>query len=135
MKDKEEHALIEAVRDAGLPDVADKMEAVLDKRETQLEYIIEKQTDACSKLDKLMDGMDYHTKEEMERWDQVVGAFPHGDIDGHHDYHYDKIQAAKAQEEFWNELKLDLIKKGTWAVTIIVIGLIVTGISVKMGLK
>lgn len=95
--------------------------------------------------------MDKETKDELEKIEKlltdmsaqltsVVKAFPVGedgniDADGHRSYHEALIRSAKAQEKFWLELKQDLIKKGLWTVIFVVVGLIVTGLSAKLGLK
>lgn len=57
------------------------------------------------------------------------------DMDGHRQYHESLMRAAQRQEEFWSELKIDLVKKGTMAVLVVVAGLIVTGIMVKLGIQ
>jgi tetrahydromethanopterin S-methyltransferase subunit E len=44
------------------------------------------------------------------------------------------IAAAEAQTEFWRELRLDIAKKGIWGLLIIVVGLIMVGISAKLGI-
>ena len=95
--------------------------------------------------------MDKETKDELEKIEKlltdmsaqltsVVKAFPVGedgsiDADGHRSYHEALIRSAKAQEKFWLELKQDLIKKGLWAVIFVVVGLVITGLSAKLGLK
>ena len=66
---------------------------------------------------------------------RLYEAFPEEDVDGHCDYHAAKIRAAEAEERFWNELKLDLAKKGAWGLLIIVTGLIMVGLSAKLGLR
>lgn len=60
-------------------------------------------------------------------------AFPEteygeADVAGHRKYHDAKIAAAQAEAEFWHELKLDLAKKGSWALFLIILGLIVAGL-------
>jgi len=60
-------------------------------------------------------------------------AFPDGDLIGHCNYHQAKIKAAVAEEAFWKDLKLDIAKKGAWGLIIIVIGLVMLGISAKIG--
>lgn len=69
---------------------------------------------------------------------RIHGAFPrtdHGDVDfsGHREAHEAMIEAAKAQTEFWRELKLDIVKKGVWGLLIIGCGLIITGAAAKLG--
>jgi len=68
----------------------------------------------------------------------ITSAFPtidgKVDVEGHRKYHEAMISAATEQAEFWKELKLDLAKKGTFALVIIVLGLITTGILVKLGI-
>ena len=70
---------------------------------------------------------------------KIHGGFPRtdrGDVDfvGHREAHEAMIKAAKAQENFWNELKLDIAKKGAWGVLVIVVGLVVVGLQSKFGL-
>jgi len=70
---------------------------------------------------------------------KIHGAFPRtddGEIDfsGHREAHEAMIEAAKAQAEFWRELKLDVIKKGVWGLLIIVCGLAITGFAAKFGI-
>ena len=43
------------------------------------------------------------------------------------------IKAARAQEEFWKELRIDIAKKGVWGLLIILVGLVLTGIAAKFG--
>ena len=62
---------------------------------------------------------------------QVIGdleakAFPDGALK-HGEYHLSKINAAKAEEKFWSELKLDLAKKGLWGIITILAGMVVLG--------
>lgn len=69
----------------------------------------------------------------------INNAFPRGhdgevDHDGHRRYHESLIKASEAQEQFWQDLRMDVIKKGVWAAFIIVLGLIVVGVQVKLGL-
>lgn len=69
---------------------------------------------------------------------RIQGAFPrteHGEVDftGHREAHEAMIEAAKAQTEFWRELKLDIAKKGVWGLLIITCGLILTGLAAKFG--
>ncbi|MDP3322631.1 MAG: hypothetical protein Q8S71_03690 [Hydrogenophaga sp.] len=63
----------------------------------------------------------------------IKQAFPDGDVIGHRKYHEAKIKAAVAEEEFWKDLKLDIAKKGAWGLIVILIGLVLLGISVKLG--
>jgi len=86
--------------------------------------------------------------EEMkEQLDQILlelrhinRAFPRdeeGNVDheGHRKYHESLIKSAEAQEMFWQELRLEIAKKGTWAILVIVAGLVVVGIASKLGLQ
>jgi|688.fasta_scaffold357258_2 hypothetical protein len=75
----------------------------------------------------------------MEELQKINGAFAKNDdgsvdFSGHRQYHEEMIRAAKAQTEFWRELKLDIAKKGIWGGIIILIGIIVTGLMAKLGL-
>lgn len=95
--------------------------------------------------------MDKVEKEELDRIEAllvdmsnqlslVVRAFPTNkqgeiDVDGHRSYHEALIRSAEAQEKFWLDLKQDLIKKGLWTVILVVVGLTVTGLAAKLGVK
>jgi tetrahydromethanopterin S-methyltransferase subunit E len=35
---------------------------------------------------------------------------------------------------FWQELKLDLAKKGAWGVMVVVVGLVILGLGAKLGI-
>jgi len=93
-----------------------------DLKETQDEIGIEK------KLDLILEQMHH-----------ITNAFPKdkdGDVDydGHRKYHEALIESAKAQTEFWQALKLDIAKRGAWAILTILCGLVVLGISAKFGI-
>jgi hypothetical protein len=95
--------------------------------------------------------MDQETQRELKKIEDllsgiaaqlnlVVRAFPTNkdgqiDADGHRTYHEALIRSAEAQEKFWLDLKQDLIKKGLWTVIFVVVGLIVTGVSAKLGIR
>ena len=67
----------------------------------------------------------------------IISAFPKVDgavdVEGHRKYHEAMMSAAKEQAEFWRELKLDLAKKGTIGLIVILSGLIFTGVLAKFG--
>lgn len=70
---------------------------------------------------------------------KINGAFARNsdgsvDFDGHRKYHESMIAAAEAQTQFWNELKLEIAKKGIWGLLVIVCGLVLVGLSAKLGL-
>ena len=56
------------------------------------------------------------------------------DLEGHRKYHEAMIKSAEAQAEFWRELRLDIAKKGTWGLLIIVVGLVTAGLAAKFGI-
>jgi len=93
------------------------------RRETREELTIEQ------KLDLIL--------EEVK---QLKRAFPkdedgESDFEGHRRAHEQLITAAKAQTKFWEELRLDVIKKGLWGMLIIICGLVITGVGTKLGIK
>lgn len=82
--------------------------------------------------------LDKRFDEVIEVLNKMNGAFaktPDGsiDYDGHRRYHEQMIAAASAQEQFWRELKLEIAKKGIWGLLVIICGLVVVGISAKLG--
>ena len=89
-------------------------------------------TDEARKIERRLD-------EILSEVKKIHSAFPRDDIGdtdfiGHREAHESMIKAAKAQAEFWNELKLDIAKKGVWGLLIIICGLVVAGIAAKIGI-
>lgn len=66
--------------------------------------------------------------------EKMHSAFPDGDTDGHRKYHEARIAAAVAEERFWTDLKLDMAKKGVWGIITVLTGLVLLGLSVKLGI-
>lgn len=56
------------------------------------------------------------------------------DFEGHRRFHEEKIRAAKAEAEFWHELKMEIAKKGLWSLLVVICGLVLVGASAKLGL-
>lgn len=73
---------------------------------------------------------------EVRKINSAFAKTPDGDVDfdGHRRYHEQMIAAATAQEEFWRDLKLEVAKKGIWSLLVIICGLVVVGLSAKMGI-
>lgn len=83
--------------------------------------------------------IDRRFDEVLHELRQINGAFARNadgsvDFDGHRRYHESMIAAAEAQTQFWNELKLEIAKKGVWGLLVIVCGLVLVGLSAKLGL-
>lgn len=82
--------------------------------------------------------LDKRFDEIMDELRNINNAFarnPDGSVDhdGHRQYHEAMIKAASAQEQFWRELKLEVAKKGIWSLLVIICGLVVVGVSAKLG--
>lgn len=83
--------------------------------------------------------IDKRFDEVMAELKKINGAFAtddSGDTDfeGHRRFHEEKVRAAKAEADFWRELKLEIAKKGLWSLLVILCGLVVVGASAKLGL-
>jgi len=63
---------------------------------------------------------------------EISDAFPDGPA-RHRQAHESWIAAKNAEVKFWQELKLDVAKKGTWGLLIITLGLLMTGLITKSG--
>jgi hypothetical protein len=84
--------------------------------------------------------IDRRFDEVMTELKKIHGAFASNDdgttdFDGHRRFHEEKVRAAKAEAEFWAELKLEIAKKGLWSLLVIICGLVVVGLSAKLGLS
>lgn len=69
-------------------------------------------------------------RQEQQRMD----AYPFGDTHGHRKAHEAMMEAAQAQAKFYNELRIDLAKKGLWTLLAITAGLLFLGLAAKFGL-
>lgn len=83
--------------------------------------------------------IDRRFDEVMQELKKIHGAFASNDdgttdFEGHRRFHEEKLKAAKAEAEFWAELKLEIAKKGIWSLLVIVCGLVVIGLSAKLGI-
>lgn len=81
------------------------------------------------------DGLTLEEKvdEALNLLEAMAEAFPDGP-QKHREAHEAWIAAKQAEAVFWQELKLDVAKKGLWGILVIVTGLIFAGISVKFGI-
>ena len=86
-------------------------------------------------LDDVEELFALHEKREQEMFDRLLSAFPDGP-EKHREYHQKLINAAKAEEEFWQTAKVEIIKRGVggllWVLSV-VFGLILLGLSAKFG--
>lgn len=64
--------------------------------------------------------------------DDILAAFPDGP-EKHREAHESWIAAKKAETEFWKDLKLEIAKKGIWGLIVLITGLVLIGLSVKLG--
>ena len=94
-----------------------------DRQETKEEATVER------KLDMILD--------EIKKLEGAFARNEDGSVDfeGHRKYHEAMIRAAEEQEQFWKELKREIIKKGAIAAIVIVLGLVWVGAQAKLGLK
>lgn len=73
---------------------------------------------------------------DKEMMDEFMSAFPNGEPLPHRAYHQSKIDAARAEREFWEVAKVEVFKRGLGGVMHvlwIVAGLALLGLSVKIG--
>jgi hypothetical protein len=70
----------------------------------------------------------------LELLEEMSIAFPDGPAK-HREAHEAWIEAKHAEAKFWNELKLDVAKKGVWGLLIIVLGLTLLGLATKVGVS
>lgn len=81
---------------------------------------------------------DNEAKMKAEMVAQFMEAFPDEDPLGHRSFHQDKIDAAKAEKEFWDAAKLKVLEAGVSGMAKavwIIVGLALFGLSVKLGLR
>lgn len=91
---------------------AQVVEAIKGLREDLAERHLENTT-AIGVTEKKVD-------EAIRRIDDLHEAFPGGDWEGHRRYHEAIIKKLEAREQFYQELRSELAKKGVWAVLALV---------------
>jgi len=123
MTDLDEFKLIAAIKDKDFDAIAEHTLIILENRSEMMSQLASQHVSILERIDKLAE-----TVKEFEK------GFPDGDVHGHRIYHERLIRNVAAQENFWNGLKSDLATKGLWAVILVVVGLIVSGVGVKMGI-
>lgn len=77
-----------------------------------------------------------HELRENEMYKIFLSAFPDGDTEGHCAYHQSKIEAAKAEKEFWDTAKKAVITNGVngaFSLLKIVLMLAALGLVAKYG--
>ena len=84
--------------------------------------------------------LDRRFDEVMQELKKISSAFTTNedgstDFEGHRRFHENKIIAAKAEADFWRELKLEIAKKGVWSLLVVICGLVFIGVSAKLGFK
>lgn len=90
--------------------------------------------------DDLESALHAHSEEERAYYQHILGevmkAFPEG-IEGHRLYHMQKAEAAKAEKEFWQTARTEILRKGISGL-LHLIGVIVLlsaiGLSAKLGI-
>lgn len=78
-------------------------------------------------VDGLTHELRQHISDETAELKKFVDAFPDGDMRGHRAAHEAMIASERAKERFYQELRLDIAKKGLWGLLVIIIGLVSVG--------
>ena len=73
-----------------------------------------------------------HEEREREMW---ARAFPEGDPESHRNYHQAKIDAAEAEKEFYQSLKMKLAEAGALGALKLVLWLMMMGIGAVLAGK
>lgn len=63
---------------------------------------------------------------------ELLYAFPDG-VENHREAHARMIAAAKAEEAFWSDLKIDVAKKSIWGILHILTILLLGTLAIKLG--
>ena len=77
-----------------------------------------------------------HEVNERAMWDEwMTRAFPEGDPESHRAYHQAKITAAKAEQEFYQTLKVKLAEAGVLGLLRMIIWLLMMGLGATLAAK
>ena len=123
MSEIDDFLLVEELQKKGYFDLAETVYSLLEERREVLKGL----TDEVSSL-KL------NINEINEDIEHIMKGFPYNDTVAHRSYHDSIIEATEAEKVFWQNLKKDLATKGVWSLLVVLLGLLVTGISYKLGI-
>ncbi len=77
-----------------------------------------------------------HEVSERAMWDEwMTRAFPEGDPESHRTYHQSKIDAATAEKEFYQTLKVKLAEAGALGLLRMIIWLLMMGLGATLAAK
>ena len=77
-----------------------------------------------------------HEVNERAMWDEwMTRAFPEGDPESHRSYHQSKIDAATAEKEFYQTLKVKLAEAGVLGLLRMIIWLLMMGLGATLAAK
>lgn len=130
--DRAEIALIAALKQKGLDDVADQLLLVLDNREKRLKTIEDKIFEDINRYEAASLALNHFTELELKHYTELKAAFPDADLSGHRMYHEKLIKSAEAQEAFWLTMKTEMFKKGFFWATVAILGMLAVGFQVKI---
>ena len=78
----------------------------------------------------------HHEVNERAMWDEwMTRAFPEGDPESHRTYHQSKIDAATAEKEFYQTLKVKLAEAGALGLLRMIIWLLMMGLGATLAAK
>lgn len=98
-----------------------------------LQGLIADVNDLASKVSEIDIRLLGHMEREESQISRFLDAFP-DTPQQHREAHQAMIDSEKERQKFWSELRMDLAKKGLWAILLIIVGLLVTGAAAKLGL-
>lgn len=113
--------------------ISDSAIALLRLIHEDIQALHTRQDEAARRQDSADAMLSAHAAREERMIAEFMEAFPDGP-GNHRRAHESMIAAGKAQERFWNELRLDIAKKGVWGLLIVICGLILVGMATKFGI-
>ena len=98
--------------------ILERQDNILDK----VEGLDNRITENDAKLDGHMHREEGMTKDMLSSLPVRPDGKP--DIEGHRSYHQSLIEEAQDRAKMWRELRVEIIKKGTWGVILVLIALV-----------
>ena len=145
--DRAEIALIAALKEKGLDDVADNILLILDEREQRVNELESKIKEQESRYEAASMALNHFTQLEFQHFtesksmyddllnmhlEHISEAFPMADPATHRAYHEKLIKSAEAQTEMYNAIRKEVIKKGFLWALVILTGLLWVGFEAKV---
>jgi len=124
--------LVSELRTRGMSEIADAIMTILDERENRIHDLEKKVKESENRYETVSKALDHFVQLELQHYTEIMKAFTDNDPHGHRDYHEKLIKSAEAQAALYNTMRVELVKRGFFWGTILLLGFLWVGFEVKV---